>query len=54
MAEAPPVSSQDRVVSCDGGGGPLGHPKVFINLDKEGEHVCGYCGTRFFKKEQPH
>lgn len=23
---------EDRVVSCDGGGGALGHPKVYINL----------------------
>ncbi|KAI2793475.1 Lactobacillus shifted protein [Penicillium oxalicum] len=26
--------TKSRVVSCDGGGGPLGHPKVFINTDK--------------------
>lgn len=24
------------------GGGPLGHPKIFINLDKEGPRACGY------------
>lgn len=32
IAEVPPIASTSRVVSCDGGGGPLGHPKVFINL----------------------
>lgn len=33
-----------RIVSCDGGGGALGHPKVYINLDKAGEpNVCPYC-----------
>lgn len=28
------------------GGGPLGHPKVYINLDKPGPQACGYC--KFF------
>lgn len=32
VAEAPVSDVQDRVVSCDGGGGALGHPKVYINL----------------------
>lgn len=32
IEEEPPISSSKRVVSCDGGGGPLGHPKVYINL----------------------
>jgi len=32
IAEIPPIACEERVVSCDGGGGPLGHPKVFINL----------------------
>nr|XP_019013418.1 uncharacterized protein I206_01484 [Kwoniella pini CBS 10737]OCF52199.1 hypothetical protein I206_01484 [Kwoniella pini CBS 10737] len=26
-----------------GGMGALGHPKVYINLDKPGPKVCGYC-----------
>ncbi|PLW25302.1 hypothetical protein PCANC_27228 [Puccinia coronata f. sp. avenae] len=30
-----------RVAVCDGGGGALGHPKIFINLDKPGAHPCG-------------
>lgn len=32
IAEVPPIACGTRVVSCDGGGGPLGHPKVYINL----------------------
>ncbi|KAG0150224.1 hypothetical protein CROQUDRAFT_38763 [Cronartium quercuum f. sp. fusiforme G11] len=32
---------ESRVASCDGGGGALGHPKIFINLDKPGYHPCG-------------
>jgi uncharacterized Zn-finger protein len=34
-------------VSCDGGGGALGHPKIFINLDRSGPQACIYCGLRF-------
>jgi NADH dehydrogenase (ubiquinone) Fe-S protein 6 len=30
--EVPPEERKERVVFCDGGGGPLGHPKVYINL----------------------
>jgi uncharacterized Zn-finger protein len=31
-------------VSCDGGEGPLGHPRVWLSLAKDtGEVVCGYC-----------
>ncbi|RZF33128.1 hypothetical protein LSTR_LSTR004814 [Laodelphax striatellus] len=47
--EIPPEKKKDRIVSCDGGG-PLGHPKVYINLDKPGNHTCGYCGLRFYKE----
>lgn len=30
--QQPPIRSTKRVIFCDGGGGALGHPKVFINL----------------------
>ncbi|KAJ7900338.1 ubiquinone oxidoreductase 20 kd subunit [Mycena olivaceomarginata] len=40
-----------RRAVCDGGGGPLGHPKIYINLDLPGPRPCGYCGLRF---EQVH
>lgn len=39
--------SKERVASCDGGGGPLGHPKIFINVDKPEITPCGYCGLPF-------
>ncbi|KAJ5575540.1 hypothetical protein N7535_002466 [Penicillium sp. DV-2018c] len=40
-----------KVVSCDGGGGPLGHPKVFINTDKPEITPCGYCGLPFAQEQ---
>uniref|UniRef100_A0A4W5NQJ2 NADH dehydrogenase [ubiquinone] iron-sulfur protein 6, mitochondrial n=1 Tax=Hucho hucho TaxID=62062 RepID=A0A4W5NQJ2_9TELE len=48
VAEEPVSGIEARVVSCDGGGGALGHPKVYINLDKETKvGTCGYCGLQF-------
>lgn len=35
------------VVACNGGGGALGHPLVYLNLGDEGEVVCPYCSRRF-------
>nr|CAG4651540.1 EOG090X0NBY [Simocephalus serrulatus]SVE94669.1 EOG090X0NBY [Simocephalus serrulatus] len=54
IAQVPPKQVKSRIVSCDGGGGPLGHPKVYINLDKPGNHTCNYCGLRFLKPEDHH
>ena len=34
-------------VSCDGGGGALGHPRVYINLDDGQPKACIYCGLRY-------
>ncbi|KAF0300224.1 NADH dehydrogenase [ubiquinone] iron-sulfur protein 6, mitochondrial [Amphibalanus amphitrite] len=51
IAQVPPKVCTERVVSCDGGGGALGHPKVFINLDQPGNHTCGYCGLRFVRPD---
>ncbi|XP_046842159.1 NADH dehydrogenase [ubiquinone] iron-sulfur protein 6, mitochondrial-like [Xenia sp. Carnegie-2017] len=52
--EEAPIEVDGRVVWCDGGGGPLGHPKVFINLDRDGVHICGYCGLRYVMKRKDH
>lgn len=34
-------------VSCDGGGGPLGHPRVYLEIGDDGEIVCPYCSCTF-------
>ncbi|KXJ10856.1 NADH dehydrogenase [ubiquinone] iron-sulfur protein 6, mitochondrial [Exaiptasia diaphana] len=54
VAEEPPIEVKGRSVHCDGGGGALGHPKVYINLDPEGPHSCGYCGLRYIKAKDTH
>ncbi|CAH3161281.1 unnamed protein product [Porites lobata] len=52
--EEPPKEIHARHVWCDGGGGALGHPKVYINLDQEGPHACGYCGLRYVMAHDHH
>ena len=46
---APPevIRVRSRRVSCDGVGGALGHPRVYIELGGEGVAECGYCDRRF-------
>ena len=38
---------ETATVSCDGGDGPLGHPRVFLNLEEHGEIDCPYCSHKF-------
>ncbi|MBV6633795.1 MAG: zinc-finger domain-containing protein [Alphaproteobacteria bacterium] len=38
-------------VSCDGGGGALGHPIEYMTIAKVGWKDCPYCGRRFILKE---
>jgi len=39
------VDRQD--VSCDGDGGALGHPRVYLTLEREGRVECPYCDRLF-------
>jgi uncharacterized Zn-finger protein len=36
-----------NVVACNGGGGPLGHPRVYLNLSADGKVECPYCSRLF-------
>jgi uncharacterized Zn-finger protein len=39
-------------VSCDGGQGALGHPRVWLTIPRETGFVdCGYCDARFVHAE---
>jgi NADH dehydrogenase (ubiquinone) Fe-S protein 6 len=51
IAQVPVTMVQGRKISCDGGGGALGHPKVYLNLDSGQPVTCGYCGRRFQQEE---
>jgi NADH dehydrogenase (ubiquinone) Fe-S protein 6 len=46
------VKVKSNRVSCDGasdipGGGALGHPRVWLEIDESGVVECGYCDKRF-------
>lgn len=45
-----PVDSQTDAVSCDGGGGALGHPVVWYNFDDRDRVKCLYCDRVFIKQ----
>ena len=33
-------------ISCSGGEGPLGHPKIYLTISQESV-ICPYCGKKF-------
>jgi uncharacterized Zn-finger protein len=37
---------------CDGGGGVLGHPKVYMAIDHTGRVTCSYCGRLFVRNPE--
>ncbi|HUN50975.1 MAG TPA: zinc-finger domain-containing protein [Candidatus Sulfotelmatobacter sp.] len=39
------IEVEDKVVACDGG--PLGHPRVFLNMGDKRAIDCPYCGRRY-------
>lgn len=40
-----------KKVSCDGGAGSLGHPKVYLEIGEKGNIECPYCGKNFVLKK---
>lgn len=44
------IEVETSEVSCDGGGGALGHPKVFLSLANGGWVECPYCDRMFVLK----
>ena len=45
------IETDKTVVACDGGDGPLGHPRVFLNMGDDGKVECPYCGRLFVLKD---
>jgi uncharacterized Zn-finger protein len=41
------IAVHEHRVACDGGGGALGHPRVFLELGEEGAVDCPYCGRHY-------
>ena len=58
-AAASPVGPQAEIVlvhghriACDGVGGALGHPRVFLEMGDEAFVECPYCDRRFVHADQ--
>lgn len=43
---------EETTVGCDGGGGPLGHPLVYLTLERGGHIDCPYCGRRYRQRDR--
>jgi uncharacterized Zn-finger protein len=41
------VEIDAMVTSCNGSGGALGHPRVYLNLAPSGRVECPYCSRLF-------
>eukprot|EP00188_Purpureofilum_apyrenoidigerum_P001249 Plantae.Rhodophyta-Purpureofilum_apyrenoidigerum.ctg16703.p1 GENE.Plantae.Rhodophyta-Purpureofilum_apyrenoidigerum.ctg16703~~Plantae.Rhodophyta-Purpureofilum_apyrenoidigerum.ctg16703.p1 ORF type:complete len:121 (+),score=11.94 Plantae.Rhodophyta-Purpureofilum_apyrenoidigerum.ctg16703:105-467(+) len=54
LEETAPIEVQGNMATCDGGGGPLGHPIEYIRLDNPYPSVCKYCGLKFIGKKGSH
>jgi uncharacterized Zn-finger protein len=45
------IAVDSPVVACDGGGGALGHPRVYLNMGDKTEIDCPYCGRAYVLKD---
>ena len=53
--EAPEVIEVDTSrIACDGGGGALGHPRVYLEMGERKFVECPYCDRRFVLREGAH
>lgn len=43
------VEQDDDVTACNGGGGALGHPLVYLRFEGDEFVDCYYCSRRFAK-----
>ncbi len=42
------VNTHAMEVACDGGAGPLGHPRVFLHIDRQTHQIqCPYCSRLY-------
>lgn len=41
------IEVSTKRVACDGGGGALGHPLVYLEMGEDDAVDCSYCDRRF-------
>ena len=47
------IKVSTKRVACDGGGGALGHPLVYMDMGEDDHVECGYCDRRFVLSAHP-
>ena len=47
LREPETITVHEHRVSCDGGGGAGGHPRVFMDMGLADHVECKYCGKKF-------
>jgi uncharacterized Zn-finger protein len=50
MGPTETIYIDEMVAACNGGGGPLGHPRVYLNLAPAGRAECPYCSRVFIHR----
>lgn len=45
------IDVDQPVVACDGGGGTLGHPRVFLRIEHH-EVMCPYCSRLYVYRKR--
>lgn len=49
------VTVHEIEVACDGDGGALGHPRVFLHIDRAtGSTTCPYCSRHYVLEAGEH
>ncbi len=43
------MDEAEDVARCDGGGGALGHPLVYLSFEAKSKVDCYYCSRRYAK-----
>lgn len=49
-AEIREVEPDVETVACEGAGGALGHPRVYLTFGDKPYVDCYYCGRRFLRR----
>ena len=44
------IEIHEMEAACNGGGGPMGHPRVYLNLAPSGHAECPYCSRQFVNR----
>ena len=50
MGPSETIYIDEMVAACNGGGGPLGHPRVYLNLAPAGQAECPYCSRLYLNR----